>query len=465
MSYLKDFSDEEVTEIKEGINKFLEIKEKWGEEVIFKLFSKNFELYYDSDTLIREILINFEVLFNKLFTEFLLNIIGNFNIVTEEVINKLDLDKKDEFLGIARVLSAVFGRKIRRIKPDMIELCWTRISSGLTISEKDEIKFIYRLTKHSGNVIYFELDLQSVFNLIKHMLTNIIESVKKVEERNILFIPGQELDNIDTILIDIYQYKEKFSKSKNEVKLEKEEYNEKTLLSKIDSYLFFSPRGDVRFRYSLKVNEMIIEFDSEYRSIIILIRHFINQLLRLLKSLKKTEINFLMEEFKDILRIYYDCQKMWNKINENELKEKREEIEKRVKDEEENLLNTLMFVRELNDDFEGAVKIGMDILEKEKDSFDTLFNLGRVYSKMGNQEKAITLTNNALNSKEIMGNILKESKSYYNLACYYALNEELKKSIEYLQKAVEINPIFYFSAKEDEDFDKIRDKIFDQVKL
>ncbi|KKK44693.1 MAG: hypothetical protein Lokiarch_15830, partial [Candidatus Lokiarchaeum sp. GC14_75] len=126
MNYLKDFTDEELTKIKEGIDKFLEIKEKWGEEVIFKLFSKNFELDYDPDTLIRDILINFEVLFGKLFTKFLLNIIGNFNIVTEEVINQLDPKKNNKFFGIARVLSAVFGRKIRKLRPDMIELCWTR---------------------------------------------------------------------------------------------------------------------------------------------------------------------------------------------------------------------------------------------------------------------------------------------------------------------------------------------------
>ena len=465
MNYLKDFTDEELTKIKEGIDKFLEIKEKWGEEVIFKLFSKNFELDYDPDTLIRDILINFEVLFGKLFTKFLLNIIGNFNIVTEEVINQLDPKKNNKFFGIARVLSAVFGRKIRKLRPDMIELCWTRITSGFTISEKNEIKFIDRLTKYSGDVIYFELDLQSVFNLIKHMFTNIIESVKKVEETNLLYIPGQELDNIETILIDIYQYKDTFSKRKNEVMLEKEEYNEDALLSKIDSSYFFSPRGAVRFRYSLKVKEVIIEFDSEYRAIIMLIRHFINQLLRLLNQFKNAEIHFLLEEFKEILRLYYDCQKKWKKINDDDLKERREEIEKRVKDEEENILNTLMIVEELNGEFEAAVKIGKDILEKEKDSFDVLYNLGRIYSKMGNQEEAITLTNKALSSEEIKGNILKESRSYYNLACFYALNEDIKKSEEYLQKAVKINPIFYLSAQDDEDFDKIRDLISDQFRL
>ncbi len=84
---------------------------------------------------------------------------------------------------------------------------------------------------------------------------------------------------------------------------------------------------------------------------------------------------------------------------------------------------------------------------------------------MGNQEEAITLTNKALSSEEIKGNILKESRSYYNLACFYALNEDIKKSEEYLQKAVKINPIFYLSAQDDEDFDKIRDLISDQFRL
>ena len=281
MSFIKEIRDEDKEDIREGIVKFLEIKEKWGNEVIFTLISELFDYNTDSDSLIKEILEDLENLFSKTFSVFLINSIAIFNEMVEKFIKDIDVENNDEFLATIKILSATFGRKIRKIKPSMLELCWTRISSGLLISKDEEIKFYSRLTKHSGELVYFEMDIPSVFSFINHILNDINRSIQMVEEKIILALQNQRLNDIETVFIDIFQYRDKFLETKNDNKASKINSSNTDLSSKIKSSLFFSPRGDVRFRYSLMLKEQTIKFDSQYHSSIILILHYLNQILNL----------------------------------------------------------------------------------------------------------------------------------------------------------------------------------------
>ena len=46
---------------------------------------------------------------------------------------------------------------------------------------------------------------------------------------------------------------------------------------------------------------------------------------------------------------------------------------------------------------------------------------------------------------------------WYNKACIYALKEEIKLALKYLEKAIKLNPKYLQMAKTDSDFDLIRD--------
>ncbi len=390
-----------------------------------------------------------------------------FNETVEKFIKDIDVENNDEFLATVKILSATFGRKIRKLKPHMLELCWTRISSGLLISKDDEIKYYSRLTKHSGELIYFEMDIPFVISFINHMLIDINKSIQMVEEEIILAIRNQRLNDIETVFIDIFQYRDKFLESKNDKKPSKINSINADLSTKIKSSLFFSPGGDVRFRYSLLLKDQTIKFDSQYHSIIVLILHYLNQILNSLKNLEKIDLGLSLENLKEILFEFYNCQNNWDNINNQRNIGNREEIEKKFKEEEfsKELSNTLLKVRIDNDDLEGAIELGNKILEKYKDSYSTLLNLGLVYSRIEDQEKAIDFTNKALNSEEIKGNILRESRANYNLACYYALKKEFDKSIEKLKETIAINPKFYYYANDDKDLKEIQVRIIKEINI
>ena len=218
-----------------------------------------------------------------------------------------------------------------------------------------------------------------------------------VEEEIILAIRNQRLNDIETVFIDIFQYRDKFLETKNDKKPSKINSINTDLSTKIKSSLFISPGGDVRFRYSLLLKDQTIKFDSQYHSIIVLILHYLNQILNSLKNLEKIDLGLSLENLKEILFEFYNCKNNWDNINKQMNIENREEIEKKFKEEEfsKELSNTLLKVRIDNDDLEGALELGNKILEKYKDSYNTLLNLGLVYSKMGDQEKAIDFTNKA----------------------------------------------------------------------
>lgn len=390
-----------------------------------------------------------------------------FNETVEKFIKDIDVENNDEFLATIKILSATFGRKIRKLKPHMLELCWTRISSGLLISKDEEIKYYSRLTQHSGELVYFEMDIPFVISFINHMLNDINKSIQIVEEEIILAIRNQRLNDIETVFIDIFQYRDKFLETKNDKKPSKINSINTDLSTKIKSSLFISPGGDVRFRYSLLLKDQTIKFDSQYHSIIVLILHYLNQILNSLKNLEKIDLGLSLENLKEILFEFNNCQNNWDNINSQMNIENREEIEKKFKEEEfsKELSNTLLKVRIDNDDLEGALELGNKILEKYKDSYNTLLNLGLVYSKIGDQEKAIDFTNKALNSEEIKGNILEESRANYNLACYYALKKEFDKSIEKLKETITINPKFYYYANDDEDLKEIQVRIIKEINI
>ena len=349
----------------------------------------------------------------------------------------------------------------------MLELCWTRVSSGFLISEDEKNKYYSRLTKHSGELVYFEMDLPFLISFINHILDDINRSIQIVDEKIILNLRNQRLNDLETVFIDIFQYRDRFLETKND----KNSSNINSINTdpsiKIKSNLFFSPAGDIRFRYYLTLKEQTIKFDSQYHSTIVLILHFLNQILNSFKNLENIDLGLSLENFKEILFKFYNCQKNWDKINRQMNIENRVEMEKKYNEEEfsEELSNALLIIKIDNDDLSEALELGNKILEKSKDSYNTLLNLGLIHSKMGDQEKAIDFTKKALNSEEIKGNILEESRANYNLACYYALKNEFDKSIEKLEETITINPKFYYYAKEDEDLAEIQERIIKEIKF
>ena len=79
-------------------------------------------------------------------------------------------------------------------------------------------------------------------------------------------------------------------------------------------------------------------------------------------------------------------------------------------------------------------------------------NRGIVLDNLGRYEEAMQSYNQAL---EINPD---DARSYYGLACCYALQENIELAIENLRHAINLDSQYREMAKTDSDFDKIRDK-------
>ena len=78
-------------------------------------------------------------------------------------------------------------------------------------------------------------------------------------------------------------------------------------------------------------------------------------------------------------------------------------------------------------------------------------NRGIALVILGRYEEAIQSCNQALKINP------DDANSYYNLACAYALQENIELAIENLRHAINLDSQYRDMAKTDSDFDKIRD--------
>ena len=82
---------------------------------------------------------------------------------------------------------------------------------------------------------------------------------------------------------------------------------------------------------------------------------------------------------------------------------------------------------------------------------DALYNLGRYEETIASFDRALAIKPD-------------DDLAWYNKACCYALQGDVNRSMENLQKAIELNPEYREDAKTDSDFDRIREnKRFQEI--
>jgi len=101
-------------------------------------------------------------------------------------------------------------------------------------------------------------------------------------------------------------------------------------------------------------------------------------------------------------------------------------------------------------DFDKAITVYKDILDRDPEHIFTLNNLGVIYMGRGKNKIAEILFKKAIDLK---GDYV---DPYYNLACLYAKEGNNIRSIDYLKKAAQINNDVKKWIKNDRDLDNVR---------
>ena len=83
--------------------------------------------------------------------------------------------------------------------------------------------------------------------------------------------------------------------------------------------------------------------------------------------------------------------------------------------------------------------------------------LGILKANNGDLEAALNLINKSLELHKKKGDNRLIALDYFNLACFHSLNRESQKSLDFLQRSIELDPKWKEKAKTDSDFDTIRE--------
>jgi len=103
------------------------------------------------------------------------------------------------------------------------------------------------------------------------------------------------------------------------------------------------------------------------------------------------------------------------------------------------------------EEYEFALKYGKIALDHDQNNPNLWDNIGFTFLKLNKIDQAILCFNKSCKIDESLPN------PYYNLSCAYSLKKDTESAINYLQKAIEINPEFKIIALKDSDFNNIRD--------
>jgi tetratricopeptide (TPR) repeat protein len=102
------------------------------------------------------------------------------------------------------------------------------------------------------------------------------------------------------------------------------------------------------------------------------------------------------------------------------------------------------------DRYEEAITSFDNVLKIKPDYHEAWVNRGAALSDLGRLEEAIASCDEALKIKP------DDAISYFNKACYYALQENIPLAFDNLKQAINLDSKFLEMAKTDTDFDKIR---------
>ena len=148
--------------------------------------------------------------------------------------------------------------------------------------------------------------------------------------------------------------------------------------------------------------------------------------------------------------------------NKNESVSKTKEIDKRTKVKEEITDSKKLYAQALQKHQEGKLKEAKSLYKKvikiDPRNVEALNNLGVVYMKKKVYKWAIIRLNDALKVK------YDYPDAHYNLACIYAQNNDLSRSLSYLKNAIGFNPDVRKWAQNDNDL-KVLDDLPEFKKL
>ena len=180
-------------------------------------------------------------------------------------------------------------------------------------------------------------------------------------------------------------------------------------------------------------------------------------------------LNYLISVFPDDARLYYNAGIAWEKIRETEkAKDSYLKALELSPDEPDFLYNFGNLLAQIGE-YKKAIELFKAVLRKDPKDSDAYFNLGYVYVHLNNSEAAIKCFENAitLNSDDVLaifymaneykkqGHIEKAislyndvlekmpeySWAYYNLAVVYNELQDYERTIFYLQKTIDTNPL------------------------
>jgi tetratricopeptide (TPR) repeat protein len=141
--------------------------------------------------------------------------------------------------------------------------------------------------------------------------------------------------------------------------------------------------------------------------------------------------------------------------NKNEPVSKTKKIVKRIKVKKEITDSKKLYAQALQKQQEGSLKEAKSLYKKvikiDPRNVEALNNLGVVYMKKKVNKWAIIRLNDALKVK------YDYPDAHYNLACIYAQNNDLSRSISYLKNAIGFNPEVRKWAQNDNDLKVLAD--------
>lgn len=104
-------------------------------------------------------------------------------------------------------------------------------------------------------------------------------------------------------------------------------------------------------------------------------------------------------------------------------------------------------------DYDNAIKYYKIVFEKDPKFLYAPFNIGLIYSKQKKYKDAIKITEEALKKLDAPN-----EKAYYNLACFYSLDDQKDKAINYLEKAIKQGFRDFDKIEKDPDFTNIKNE-------
>ncbi len=113
--------------------------------------------------------------------------------------------------------------------------------------------------------------------------------------------------------------------------------------------------------------------------------------------------------------------------------------------------DSLAIILRLAERYEEAEREALKALELAPDSVATNTNYANLLVSLGRLDEAKTFYERAIELEPA------HPKPYYNIACVYSLQEQPEKTVEYLSKAIELGGSLRLEARNDPDFDPVRD--------